>query len=285
MKNLKNIIIGICILSSIVVTGCSSNSKESSKENTKQEQQYAEEENVKLNDKEKKAVKSICDTIKEFAEGKITRSEMIDKVKNEGEATKKDGSRFKTYFEMPANIENDDFKTAINKMVVLADMLNGKPILTMDELKIGTEKKDDSNVQNTSNNDGCPICGGDCPKDSECLKYSPGTCTACGKPGVVNKDLVSWTNNHGEHLTTHKGKCTEAMKLEDEAHTVKTFHCEQCGRAVQTTSAEWTGICDYCQLNNESTSNTNGEVNHTCPKCGGYLSISGKCADCGYGYE
>ncbi|MCG4734769.1 hypothetical protein L0M92_14285, partial [Casaltella massiliensis] len=79
----------------------SSDSKESSKENTKQEQQHAEEENVKLNDKEKKAVKSICDTIKEFAGGKITRSEMIDKVKKEGEATKKDGSRFKTYFEMP----------------------------------------------------------------------------------------------------------------------------------------------------------------------------------------
>lgn len=54
MKNLKNIIIGVCILSSIVVTGCSSNSKESSKENDTQEQQYAKEENVKLNDKEKK---------------------------------------------------------------------------------------------------------------------------------------------------------------------------------------------------------------------------------------
>lgn len=281
MKNLKNIIIGICILSSIVVTGCSSNSKESSKENTKQEQQYAEEENVKLNDKEKKAVKSICDTIKEFAEGKITRSEMIDKVKKEGEATKKDGSRFKTYFEIPANIENDDFKTAIEKMVTLADMLNGKPVLKMDELKIAEEKKDEVKVQS---NDGCPVCGGNCPKDSECLKYSPGTCAACGKSGTVNKDLVEWTNNHGEHITTHKGHCTDIMKEEDNAHTVQTFHCEQCGKSVQATPAEWTGICEYCQLNNEASSNTNGEVNHTCPKCGGYLSINGKCSDCGYGY-
>ncbi|MDU2147306.1 MAG: hypothetical protein E7E58_04860 [Paeniclostridium sordellii] len=276
MKNLKNIIIGICILSSIVVTGCSSDSKESSKENTKQEQQYAEEENVKLNDKEKKAVKSICDTIKEFAEGKITRSEMIDKVKNEGEATKKDGSRFKTYFEIPANIENDDFKTAIEKMVTLADMLNGKPVLKMDELKIAEEKKDEVKVQS---NDGCPVCGGNCPKDSECLKYSPGTCAACGKSGTVNKDLVEWTNNHGEHMTTHKGHCTDIMKEEDNAHTVQTFHCEFCGRAVQATPAEWTGACEYCEMNKSGNPN---EVK--CPNCGHLLAPNGKCADCGYGY-
>lgn len=285
MKNLKNIIIGICILSSIVVTGYSSNSKESSKENDTQEQQYAEPEEAKLNDKEKKAVKSICDTIKEFAEGKITRSEMIDKVKKEGEATKKDGSRFKTYFEIPANIENDDFKTAINKMVTLADMLNGKPVLKMDELKITEEKKEASNKSNKKDEYSCPVCGGDCPEESECTTYAPGTCAACGKSGVLNEDLVSWTNNQGEYMTTHKGQCTEIMKEEDRAHTVQTFHCEQCGRAVQATSAEWTGICEYCQLNNEALSNTNGEVNHTCPKCGGYLSIYGKCADCGYCYE
>ncbi len=279
MKNLKNIIIGICILSCIVVTGCSTNSKESSKENFTQEQQYVEEENVKLNDNEKKAVKSICDTIKEFAEGKITRSEMIDKVKKEGEATKKDGSRFKKYFEMQVNIENDEFKVVLEKMVTLADILNGKPILKIDELKIGTEKKDDSNAQNTSNNDSCTICGGDCPKASECLKYSPGTCAACGKSGTVNKDLVEWTNNHGEYMTTHKGECTDAMKLEDNAHTVQTFHCKFCGRAVQSTPAEWTGACEYCEMDKAGNPN---EVR--CPNCGLLLAPNGKCDDCGYGY-
>lgn len=276
MKNLKNIIIGVCILSSIVVTGCSSNSKESSKENDTQEQQYAEEENVKLNDKEKKAVKSICDTIKEFAEGKITRSEMINNVQNIGEETEKVGPRFKKYFQMPANLENDDFETLIEKMSTLTALLNGKPILDVNELKNGKEKQEVAKQDEYK----CPICGGDCPKDSGCLKYSAATCAGCGKPGIVNKDLVEWTNNHGEYMTTHKGKCTDAMKLEDEMHTVQTFHCKFCGRAVQSTPAEWNGKCEYCEMTNEYNPN---EVK--CPNCGHLLAPNGKCADCGYGYE
>lgn len=276
MKNLKNIIIGICILSSVIVTGCSSNNKEVPKENSKQEQQYVEEENVKLTDKEKESVNSMCEIIKKFAAGEITRSQMIEKVKDEGENTKSE-PRFKKYFEMPANIENDEFKVVLEKMVTLVDMLNGKKVLNLDDLKIAEEKKDNANVQ--SNNNGCPICGGDCPKDSECLKYSPGTCAACGKSGTVNKDLVEWTNNHGEYMTTHKGKCTDAMKLEDEAHTVKTFHCKFCGREVKATPAEWTGACEYCEMDKSGNPN---EVK--CPNCGKLLAPNGKCDDCGYGY-
>lgn len=286
MKNLKNIIIGGCILSSIVVTGCSSNSKESTKENAKKtEQQYEERDPVKLTNKEKEVVEKLKEVVKDFAAGKITRKEMLERFNKEGEKAKNEPN-FKIYFnEVPPNIEELDFKTAISQMLMVINMISGENT-SIDDLKVTEEKKEVYNNTSDKKDDySCPVCGGDCPEESECTKYIPGTCTACGKPGVVNEDLVSWINNHGEHLTTHKGSCTETMKLEDEMHTEKTFHCKQCGRTVQSTPAEWTGICDYCQLNNESTSNTNGEVNHTCPKCGGYLSISGKCADCGYGYE
>lgn len=276
MKSLNNIIIVICILSSIIVTGCSDvkSTKESNKENTKKEQQV-----VKLTEKEDDAVHMLMQNTTAFAFGSLSRKYYVDYIENVKKDLK-DESREK-YIEINDKIKYGDFEEAIRASVNMINKFAGSKRISMDDLKIKTELKEENNIKE----DKCPICGGDCPKDSECLKYSPGTCTACGKTGTLNKDLVEWTNNHGEHLTTHKGKCTEAMKLEDEAHTVKAFHCEQCGRAVQTTSAEWTGICDYCQLNNESTSNTNGEVNHTCPKCGGYLSISGKCADCGYGYE
>ncbi|MDU1454498.1 MAG: hypothetical protein E6912_06875 [Paeniclostridium sordellii] len=283
MKNLKNIIIGVCILSSIVVTGCSSNSKESSKENAeKTEKQYEERDPVKLTNKEKEAVKKLKKVVEDFATGKLTRKEALEKFKVEGEKVKNEPN-FKIYFDtLQLEVEELEFKDFIRKMLNIINSINGEN-KSIDDLKITEEKKEVSNNNSNKKDDyRCPICGGDCPKDSECTKYMPGTCTACGKPGVVNKDLVSWTNNHGEHLTTHKGSCTEIMKEEDEAHTVKTFHCEQCGRAVQSTPAAWTGICQYCLADTTPEENN---VNGSCPKCGGYLSPYGKCADCGYGYE
>ncbi|WP_300276369.1 hypothetical protein [Peptacetobacter sp.] len=78
MKNLKNIIIGVCIFSSIVVTGCSSYNKESSKENAKKtEQQYEARDPVKLTNKEKEAVKKLKKVVEDFATGKLTRKEAL----------------------------------------------------------------------------------------------------------------------------------------------------------------------------------------------------------------
>lgn len=284
MKNIKKILVSGLLIGSMVfgVVGCSDvkSTKDADKENnTKKEQQV-----VKLNEKEDYAVHMLMQNLTAYSFGSITRSFYINYIEHDVKETLKGDPREK-YIEINDKIRYGDFEESIRASVYMINKFAGSKRISLDDLKIKKELKEEESDINTNDSNKtakeykCPICGGDCPEDSECLKYSPGTCAACNKPGTVNKDLVEWTNNHGEHMTTHKGHCTDIMKEEDEMHTVKTFHCDICGRAVQCTPAEWTGTCEYCEMNKEANPN---EVK--CPNCGSLLAPNGKCADCGYGY-